>query len=45
MSEAENHEFEYFHSLFEQNTSVGLPSDGFFGVSSSIDIIGNDGFR
>ena len=45
MSEAENHEFEFFHSLFEQNISLGLSLDGSSGVSSSIDVIGNDGFR
>ena len=45
MSRAENHEFEFFHSLFEQNISLGLPLDGSSGVSSSIDVIGNDGFR
>ena len=45
MSEAENHEFEFFRSLFEQDISVGLPLDGSFGVSGSIDIVGDDGFR
>ena len=39
MSEAEDHEFEFFHSFFEQNIGVGLPSDGSFGISSSIDIL------
>ena len=44
-SEAENHEFEFFRFLFEQNISVGLPPDDSFGVSGSIDVIGDDGFR
>ena len=41
----EDHEFKFFHSPFEQNIGVGLPLDGSFGVSGSINIIGNDGFR
>ena len=45
MSKAKNHEFEFFCSFFEQNIGVGLPSDGSFGISGSIDIIGDDGFR
>ena len=44
-SKAENHEIEFFRSLFEQNISVGLPPDGSFGVSGSIDVVGDDGFR
>ena len=45
MSGAENHEFEFFCSLFEQNISVGLPLDGSFDVSCSIDVVGDDVFR
>ena len=44
-SKAKNHEFEFFHSFFEQNIGVGFPLDGSFGISDSIDVIGNDGFR
>ena len=45
MSKAENHEFDFLHSFFEQNIGVGFPSDGSFGVSGSIHVIGDDGFR